>query len=204
MLVGSLLLFDIDGTVFNTEKFGSFVRTEFLKILTISKEELSRAIADYFAALETTTDFSPRDITIHIGQRYSMDPILLDKVFWENDKIYKDSLYPEVVSVLKKLSEIHTLGIFSQGNEEFQTRKLRAAGIMDIFNKGYIFIYARKLLDEAISNLPRNAAVIDNKHDVVVELSKSRDTIWINRKSDESDPHIKTIHALTEILDIRD
>lgn len=195
-----IILFDIDGTLFDAEHFGKSIRGEFVKILKIDGEELMRVIADYYAALETSTDFSPRDITLHIGQRYNINPVVLDQVFWENDKIYKDSLYPEVVHVLKKLSEIHALGIFSQGNEEFQTRKLKAAGIMDIFSKDYIFIHARKLLDKAISNLPHNATVIDNKHDVALKLSSLVDSIWINRRSQDSDPEIKTIHSLKELM----
>lgn len=195
-----LILFDIDGTLFDAERFGKSIRGEFVKILKIDEEELMRAIADYYAALETTTDFSPRDITLHIGQRYNISPVVLDQVFWENDEIYKDSLYPEVVNVLKKLSETHLLGIFSQGSEEFQVRKLKAAGIMDFFSKDYIFIHARKLLDEAISNLPKNATVIDNKHDVALKLSSFVDSIWINRRSQDSDPEVKTIHSLDELI----
>ncbi len=199
-----IILLDIDGTLFDAERFGREIRAEFIKVLKIDEGELMRAIADYYAALEASTDFSPRDITLHIGQRYNINPIVLDQVFWENDKIYKSSLYPEVANVLKKLSETHILGIFSQGNEEFQARKLKAAGITDYFSKDYTFIHARKLLDETIARLPAGATVIDNKHDVAVKLSPFVDSIWLNRRTKDSDSEVRTIHSLEEVLAIMD
>ncbi|OGH15932.1 MAG: hypothetical protein A3C30_03790 [Candidatus Levybacteria bacterium RIFCSPHIGHO2_02_FULL_40_18] len=200
-LVTGLILFDIDGVIFDPEKFGKLIRTKFVKILGISEEELISANADYYSKLSERTDFDPRGITAYLSDRFGKDVAPLDRVFWEDTDIYKNSLYPEAREVLEKLKGEKILGIFSQGNRDLQNRKLDAAELRDYFSPEYIFIHKRKLSDEAIELLPREATFIDNKHDVVEVLQKFVDVIWINRKSDESDPKIKTIHSLAELTD---
>lgn len=196
----ALILFDIDGTLFDPEKFGRLIRAEFTKILKIEEEELIRANADYYAALETTTDFNPREIVSFLATRFKVSRDPLDQIFWENDEIYSGALYHEADHVLKKLSEKNTLGIFSQGNEELQARKLKGTGIKKYFRDENVYIYSRKLTDEAIELLPRDATVIDNHHDVAITLKKFVNVVWINRKSEESDPQVRTIHSLEELV----
>ena len=196
----NLVLFDIDGVLFDPERFGKLLRSRFVKILGISNEELISANADYYSKLSERTDFDPREMTAYLSDRYGKDVAALDHVFWEEEDLYQDSLYPETREVIEKLKEQKTLGIFSQGNEELQNRKLDAGKIRKYFSPEYTFILRRKLSDDSIELLPREATFIDNKHDVVGALQKFVDVIWINRKSEESDPAIKTIHSLIELI----
>ncbi|KKQ94352.1 MAG: hypothetical protein UT20_C0039G0005 [Candidatus Levybacteria bacterium GW2011_GWA1_39_11] len=184
--MGQILLFDIDGTLFDAEKFGKLTREEFLRILNIDEENLMRTIADYYSSLEASTDYNPREITVFMGEKYNIDPKLLDKLFWEEDKHYQESLFPETLSVLQQLSEKKTLGIFSQGLEDFQLHKLEASGIRDFFNKAFIFVRRRKSLEDATGDLPKGATVIDNNHQVVLKFSPVVNT--------------KTIHSLEELI----
>lgn len=195
-----LIILDIDGTLFNSEEFGKQIRAHFTKILRIAEEELIRANADYYAELETTTDFNPHDITEFLSQRFGGSKTDLDSVFWEDSQIYKNSLYEEVEEVLKKLSEEKELGIYSQGFEELQKRKLDASGIGKYFSGEYMFFNRRKLSDESIMLLPRESTVVDDSHDVVLAISHYVDTIWMNRRTKDSDPNIKTIHSLRELV----
>lgn len=195
-----LIVFDIDGVLFDPEKFGKLIRAKFVKILKISEEELIRANADYYSKLSERTDFDPREITAYLSERFGKDVASLDRVFWEEEDLYQDSLYAETREALEKLRNQKTLGIFSQGNEDLQNRKLDAGNLRQYFSPDYIFIMRRKLSDEAIELLPREATFVDNKHDVVVAFQKFVDVIWINRKSDESDSQIKTIHSLNELI----
>ncbi len=195
-----IILFDIDGTLFDPQRLGQLIRHEFVKILGIDEEELVRANADYYAKLESTTDFLPRDIVAFLADRFNVSQDELNAVFWENDQIYKESLYPEVEHVLKTLSKEKTLGIFSQGDQEFQARKLNACDISQYFDRNKLFIYKRKLLDEVLGSLPEGALFIDDKHDVVEALSKARDVVWINRRNEDVDPSVRTVHSLEELL----
>ena len=194
------VLLDIDGTLFDSNHFGSLIRAEFIKILGVEEDDLVRTIADYYSALEHYSDFNPREITDFVAKRYTIDRALLDEVFWGEDIIYKESLYGETIDVLKKLSHDKTLGIFSQGNRELQVRKLTACGILKFFDADQIYIHSRKLSDEAIAELPREATVVDDNHDVATTIASFVESIWINRRTEDNDPQIRTVHSLRELI----
>lgn len=195
-----LVLLDIDGTLFNSDRFGKLIRAEFLKILGVEEDDLVRTIADYYAALEHYSDFDPETITDFVAKRYTVDKKLLDEVFWGEDIIYKESLYEETIDVLKKLNQTKTLGIFSQGNSALQNRKLKACGILKYFSEDYLFVHSRKLSDEAIALLPRDAMVVDDNHDVIVTISSFVNAVWINRRTEDKDRQVRTIHNLKELV----
>jgi phosphoglycolate phosphatase-like HAD superfamily hydrolase len=198
--MSELVLFDIDGTLFNPEFFGKLIRQEFIKILSTSEEDLMSVIADYYANLEMTSDFDPREITSFTAKRYNADLRSLDRVFWENKQIYVNCLYPEVVDVLKKLSKDKTLGVFSQGNDELQRHKIKECGLETYLTPEYYYIFRRKDSDAALAELPRESTVIDDNHDVVLKIKPFVEAIWMNRRTNDRDPNVRTIHNLKELL----
>ncbi len=198
--MSDLILLDIDGTLFDPELFGELIRAGFINILGVVEEELIRANADYYAALELGSDFSPRGMVSHMADRFKADPASLDRVFFGDNQIYKKCLYPEIVDTLKKLSSTKTLGIFSQGNEELQNRKLDACGIMKYFKGEHIFVHTRKLSDESIALLPRDAMVVDDNHEVAQKIAPFVESVWINRRTEDDDPEIRTIHLLSDLI----
>jgi phosphoglycolate phosphatase-like HAD superfamily hydrolase len=195
-----IILFDIDGTLFNPQEFGRLIRAEFLKILKVPEEELIRANADYYARLKSSTDLNPHDLAAHIASEFGVPAQDLDSIFWQNERIYQEALYPETIEVLKKISQANVLGVFSEGNEELQVRKLNASNIAQFFNKNYLFIHNRKISPETMSALPEGVTIIDNKHDIAAELARICNVVWINRINEEKDPNIKTIHSLSELI----
>lgn len=197
--MGNVILFDIDGTLFDPNKFGQAIRREFVDILNITEDDLIRANADYYASLESTTDFDPRAITQFIAQRYGVKQSLLDDVFWGEKNIYKECVYPEVPEVLEKLGRENMLGVFSQGGEELQGRKLKACDLEKYF-KAEIFIHKRKDTPEAIALLPQGATLIDDSHEIVSKLKNHLKVIWINRRNNDKDTSVQTIHSLTDLL----
>jgi hypothetical protein len=68
------------------------------------------------------------------------------------------------------------------------------------FQEDYIFIHRRKTSDEVLSALPKNAMVVDDNHDLAVRLSSYVDAVWMNRRTDDDDPEVKTIHSLKDVL----
>ncbi len=193
-----VILFDIDGTLFDSKKFGELIRAEFMQILGVTEEELIRANADYYSRLETTADFNPHDISSHLAQAFGGSQEDLERVFWENESIYKDAVYEDVLDSLKKASKENILGVFSQGNPQLQERKLVAGGIRKYF-EGEIFIHSRKLTDEAVALLPRDATLVDNDHAIIEAMKSFVKPIWINRNTQDSDSEITTIHSLSEL-----
>jgi len=198
--MGNLLLLDIDGTLFDAEEFGRLIRKSFIKILNIDEEELISANADYYSELESPSDFDPRGISEFLAARYNYEKAALDRVFWEEDEIFKNSLFEESINVVGALSKTRTLGVFSQGNEDLQKRKITASGLEKYFNSDYMFFHRRKTSDDAIELLPKESTVVDDNHDVVTKIGPFVKAIWINRRTEDNDPKIKTIHNLKELL----
>lgn len=194
-----LILFDIDGTLFDPEKFGKLIRAEFVKTLSITEEDLIHANADYYAGLESSADFNPRDMSNHLALRFAGDAELLNRIFWENDDIYINSVYDDVEECLKRVSQGNTLGIFSQGNLELQRRKLEATELVKYFDTSAIMIHPRKLTDPILDSLPSTAVLVDNDHATVQAIWGFLKTVWLNRKTNDVDPDVETIHSLSEL-----
>jgi len=199
--MSDIILLDIDGTVFDIEAFGRATREEFVKILKTPHDDLARAIADYYSELEDSTHFNARDISVFLANRYGVDAATLDVVFWEDDAIFESSLYEETIPVLERLAKKYTLGAFSQGFEELQSRKLKASGIEKYFSQEYMFLHREKTSDSVIESLPKNAIVIDDNHEVVKTIARHLSAFWINRKTADQDPLLQTVHTLTEFAE---
>jgi len=198
-MIGDLLLFDIDGTIFDSSRFGELYRAELITRLNISEDTIFTATADYYSTLESRTDFEPKTFISFLASRFSVQEARIAEIFW-NKEHFESAVFEDAISTLEALSKNKTLGVFSQGHTDYQKYKLEQTALHKYFKPEYIFIYARKLSDEAIALLPRDATVIDNKHDVALALSKFANVIWINRNNEEKDPQIKTIHTLSELL----
>lgn len=110
-----------------------------------------------------------------------------------NTSHYKQSnrqqflLYPEVYGTLSSLEKTSILGIFSEGDQEFQKNKLKETKIWHFFNKDDIYIETNKeLLIKEISEkyLARPLVVVDDKLPILLILKKhlpNAKMVWIKR-----------------------
>jgi hypothetical protein len=105
-----------------------------------------------------------------------MNPILLFdidytlinvKLFWKPLNIepdwkkanlpYRDAVYKEVPEVLEKLSKKFQLGIYSEGDENFQLKKLQKGNLLQFFTKKLMYIHiSKKNTLEQIKQISRN------------------------------------------------
>ena len=193
-----IILFDIDGTLFDPKKFGQLYRAALAATLAISEENLASVIADYYSTLESSTDFDPNEFIKNVALRFGVDEKLVGDVFWNKD-FFMQSRFEEVEAVLKKLSSQNTLGIFSQGHKYYQEYKLEHTGLFKYFDPNIIFIYKRKMAGDAENAIPQGAIIIEDKHDVAKALSAKTKTIWINRMGGADDPEMDTIHSLEQL-----
>ena len=197
--MADLVLFDIDGTLFDPRKFGVLYRAELIKILGIEEDALSAAIADYYATLETTTDFDPHGLAAYLASRFSVDKEKIDGAIW-NKSHFKEAVFEDALPTVQALSKSKTLGIFSQGFVEFQKYKLENTGLLKYFDPEQIFIHKRKADDTSLAAIPKDATVIEDKHDVAETLSSICSVVWINRRTPDADPKLRTIHSLSELV----
>lgn len=102
-----------------------------------------------------------------------------------NLKEYKN--YNEVKKVLKSFSEKLDLGIFSEGEKDFQEKKLENTGIKEYFNKNDIYILQGKNLSikKVFKKYEKNSVfLVDDKLTILSEVKTLCPfvfTVWIKR-----------------------
>ncbi len=197
-----IVLFDIDGTLFDSRFFGEKVRIQFSKTLKIDPARIEKVSSKYFENLESGTDFNPQTFIEFLEGKFSINNAILWKIFWGNKENYKKALYPEVTKTLCQLAANNKLGIYSQGFRKFQLHKLSQSGILDFFQKEYIFISRRKLRPSLIKSMPESSVIVDNHPGVVEKLNfaKRFNIIWLNRISNEKIVSIQTIQKLDDLI----
>lgn len=131
-----------------------------------------------------------------------------------NLKQYKN--YNEVEKVLKNLSEKLDLGIFSEGEKDFQEKKLEKTGIRKYFNKNDVYILQGKNLNikEVFKKYKEDSVfLVDDKLTILSEvkiLCPFVFTVWLKRgvyaeneknvKEFIPDAKIKELKALEDIV----
>lgn len=127
------------------------------------------------------------------------------------------SLYKEVKDVLNKLSKKANLGIFSEGEANFQKNKLAKTEIEKYFSQNHIYIVEKKdqkSLDFFRSYKHLDIFLIDDKLSVLRQIKRSYPyvfTVWIKRGKYASvqkpindftpDAEIKDLQKVVEIID---
>ena len=199
-----IFLFDMDRTIFDTETLGKNFKQSLVDVTQKSIEEIEKINKTYKLGLESSTDFDPDKFLKKVEKETKVDLETLNQAFFSSKNFV---LYPETKEKLNKLlNEGYSLGIFSEGVYEWQMKKLILTGIIDFFDKNFIFIGRRKQNDDFIKKLPDGAIIVDDKKEVVEKLKNLNrfKVIWINRINDEKIQGVKTIKSLLEIIEEKD
>lgn len=118
---------------------------------------------------------------------FDIDYTLFDTARFKQTNLVEYSLYEEVPSVLSQLQKIAKLGIFSEGETEFQRAKLIKTQIHSQFHEDYINIVEKKEYSyaEMLQRFDKSLVfLIDDKLPVLHDAKRQfRDvvTIWIKR-----------------------
>jgi FMN phosphatase YigB (HAD superfamily) len=195
-----LMLFDIDLTLYDSLHFRALYPPLMANALNISLQELTRTQNIYLNTLEKSTDFLPQMYLRHIADHYKFPYRQLQAIYYDPG-LFRASLYPDTIPALQKLHPLYILGIFTEGNTDFQINKLKYSGIWDYFNQKYIYIHRRKLDPEIIVRMPPNATVVDDRLEVVEKLQPFPriQPVWLNRKNQITHLSVPTIHKLTDL-----
>ncbi len=178
-----VILFDIDNTLLDTKGFVKqvFGQVQLLleREMSISVDEFFRLKDAYYQTMLVSTDFSPEDFILFISDEGpgGMSRELQEKLiafFYEKNTL-GTYLFSDVTRNLERLSVGNTLGIFSQGVEKYQSKKIENSGIIRYFDTKYTFINKRKetpeSIGEIISKIPGDFCVIDDKFSAVSALA---------------------------------
>ncbi|OGJ37659.1 MAG: hypothetical protein A2383_04055 [Candidatus Pacebacteria bacterium RIFOXYB1_FULL_39_46] len=180
----SLILFDIDRTLFNTPLFVDKQLQKLTQTLDTDSQKLQKNFQSYLASLTDTTHFSPDNFTTYLAKYYQHDVKKVREAFYHSSN-FDSTLYPEVKEVLQKLQQDgYTLGIFSQGFIDFQLKKLTENNLLDFFDPQHRYILREKADPKLIENLPENTVIIDDKITIITFLERF--------------PHIIPLHIVRE------
>lgn len=195
-----VILFDIDYTLLDTAVSKRYYREKISKLANVSIDDFILVENEYKKKDSGFTDFHPDDYIEHICKSYDLNKNSIRELFF-SDANFKDALYDDVVSALEVLSGKFSLGIFSEGFEDFQLIKLSKSGIMNFFERDLIFIFRRKLEESSLALLPDNCFVVDDNISVIEALKQVGNfkPIWINRKESSKNSVQVAINGLNGI-----
>lgn len=205
-----LLLFDLDKTLFDTNRFVKIISTAFIDYLGTPPKKFDDLLTRYHDSLSKSTDYQPEEFFKHVINSLRLDkkPKIHEKLrnlFFAKANFTR-SLYPDTLPALTVLSSRSTLGIFSEGYASYQKAKLVKSGLIDLIDPKYIIIHRRKTKPESLSLLPQNCTVVDDRLEVVTELATQTTVpltpIWLNRKDQSKHPSARTIYSLNDLANI--
>lgn len=197
-----IILFDIDSTLFDVDAyFTKNLNPALEKDLNISKEALKKVEKSYKETLEKATQFDPEEWIKEAKKQLGEKAKDIANYVYHPD-FFVNSLYPEVIPVLNNLKNEYVLGIYSEGNFEWQSKKIELGGIKNYFVQKYISISSDKVSDSVLEWIPRNCIILDDREDFVLELEKLDKVtpIWVNRKMKEVPPNTKAIKDLFGLM----
>lgn len=197
-----IILFDIDNTLFDVNTFfNKYLIPVAQKDLGISKEEFEKVSQVYKESLEKGTEFNPEGWLIEAKKQLGDRAEGIIGLF-NNPDFFVGSLFTEVIPILNDLKNDYVLGIFSEGVEEWQRKKIELSGINNYFEQEYVSISPNKVSDRVIEWIPAGAVIVDDRADFILELEKKDNIypVWLNRELKEAPPNTKVIKDLTGLL----
>jgi FMN phosphatase YigB (HAD superfamily) len=184
-----VILFDIDHTLFDTDKLRKKTNKAILKILKIKNNKIDLFILAENKAVRQDKVFKPSTFSEMVAKHFKKEKKTkeITKVFADKS-IFKTCLYPNTVRILKKLSRQFRLGIFSKGYEPFQLFKTEASKeLFALLDKNLIFIYRnkKKYLPNILKRFKDNRLIIvDDSQETIksfLKLNPKMIAVWVKR-----------------------
>lgn len=175
-----VLLFDFDGTVFDTAKLKEQINVQLHEYTTDTHLlwETEKKLRDRrFHLAETIKTFCEQlGIT---DANHTIQEIFLSQN-------YPAYIFPDVIESMKTLHKDNILALFTEGDETYQQVKIQQSYLAQLFD--FIYIYYRKIqhLDEIVNFFEgKEIWFIDNHlHHLqgAVERQPNLKTVWMNRE----------------------
>lgn len=201
--MNKIILFDIDRTIFDTSKFGRKIEAKIARIVSANTKFITDIKNIYKAKLQKDTDFLPRELLKEISLKFNYSYEKLLRTYFADSEIFNDSLYEDTPRVFKSLGQNgYRIGIFSEGDEEFQEMKIKNPNVSIYLDRKLIFIAKRKLDNGFLGTIPRGSIIVDDTLGVIESLLNfgKHTPVYINRQDHTSHPVARTIHRLSELI----
>ncbi|MEK7517385.1 MAG: hypothetical protein AAB583_02455, partial [Patescibacteria group bacterium] len=186
----SIVLFDIDYTLFDAEKFKKKIFLETVKAVGHKKtNDVEDKIRDLYAASRRINGFFNQRLFVRdLVSEFNLitSPSQLGKLIFK-ESTFRGNMYKETKQVLNLLSrnKLLRIGIFSTGYDRFQRKKIKE--IEDFLHKEHIYIFVFK--DRELSNIIKrykthSLYLIDDHLGILYmakRVKKKVFTIWVKR-----------------------
>jgi len=177
------ILFDLDGTLFDVEKlFNEFLKPELSQVLNVPYLAFEEVSNGYWQLQTHQHIFNVDDYLQYLVYKYRVDMQLLKPTF-EKVEHYQQCIYADVNETLQYFTDKGwQLGIFSEGDADFQQRKLTASGLMKWFKPELVLITLQKTETEFMAKLPASV-IVENKARIIEALQHATQVqpVWLNR-----------------------
>jgi FMN phosphatase YigB (HAD superfamily) len=169
-----LILLDIDNTILDTAFYASqaFERTQNLleKKGWARPQEFEIKKSAYFASITDTANFfSPQSFADSLNLPNNLKKSLTQ--IWFDELLFKQSIYSDFLKNLSRFKKDSILGIFSQGDLNFQEKKLRLMGIYSNFEQKFILIKKNKVSPESLAELKNLIQIKTHLNQTTIEKS---------------------------------
>ena len=183
-----IVLFDIDYTLFDADKFRQKMLKEIIKTIGYeNRKNIEKKLQDiYIASRRATGYFNPKVFIVDLLRELNVktDAKVLAKSIFK-DTLFLGNLYRETKQILDILSKnkLLRIGIFSAGEDDFQRNKIKE--IEDFLHKEHmhIFILKEKELPLILKKYKKyKLYLVDDRWDILniaKNLNEKVFTIWI-------------------------
>jgi FMN phosphatase YigB (HAD superfamily) len=200
-----IIFFDIDGTLFDSSKFLNLFYDKLLENFGIEKDE--NKLSEIYSSVKNQYGyFLPGEYINNLASAFSIkDRDKLENIFYDID-LFEKSVYKDSSGILK-LAEKIKFAIFSQGEKEFQKKKI--SFMLSALRQEDIFIFTNKYR-QANEVFPRysqyNVYLLDNDLELlkgIGELFSEVKLVLIDREDKYKDnKDIRVINSLDELGEI--
>lgn len=179
--MNTVVLFDIDHTLFDTRKFLGKVYKKFSEDFGSNPKIIKRAVE------EVRKELGYFDFMVFfkkLATKIKQEEAVIKRIFYD-ENILETSLYKESKDVLQILSRGNVIGIFSQGFNKFQRAKLLT--LEHLLQKHHVHVVLNKhtMLPKIISKYKSKELYLVDDALLVLHAAKKLDqsifTIWVNR-----------------------
>ncbi|MFZ2025784.1 MAG: HAD hydrolase-like protein [Microgenomates group bacterium] len=197
----TILLFDIDYTIFDTDIYKRMIAEKFTLKYQLDATRVALFDEQYEKNLGNVIGINIKEYSRLFGEQFDISPDILFTIVMDTKEFYTQSLYPDALVTLTLLSKEYPLGIFSQGYRDFQENKLEKCGIMSYFKKEHIFIFPDKTQPSVLKTLPENAVIIEDKLSVVQKIVPPLRAIHMDRSGTQKyNPSVTSLSGLPSLL----
>ena len=138
----TIAFFDIDGVIFDSQKFLSIYSEKFIQENKLNNSELDNIKNLYQEVRSEKGFFDPQAFLLKISSHYSIANKVLEKLWWDLEAFGKCLLVDE--SFLSKIQAEATIGIFSKGEINFQNKKIDK--FKEIIQPENVYIFEDKII----------------------------------------------------------